>query len=432
MLLYSLLASLVTAAVILEGFFRKADFFSPVRLYLFFHSATIGIAFLGFHPAMEPFKPFTTLVYLGSGLAFVLGAVLPRLAVGRAVQGVPDFTRYNWRLHWTMAFVLFALFLSGMWVAQNGSGGFPLLAEKKQRAIYAFNHVGIYANLFYNMGAVVAAFFFVATLRPQRRPLILRAGLWFAVLSAMIFLLAMNRSGLLLAVFFSLAVTHYGVRRLSLGHMFAFIVLFMALFVPFSYSRLSTEQKDMLQRVDLLKVSGYLLKIPYVYMANNYWNLDYALNPENYQVRHPTTYGYTTFSGILELAYIPGGGVLGKELREAGDFEDMFHKQSIKVRGLNTVTYQWGLYKDFGLAGVLLVPFVVGLLIGIFYRRMREQPDVFRVAVYAYLCFFIAFNWFTAMWELMNFATGFIFVVAACWLCRKLAGPVGGSALEPT
>jgi oligosaccharide repeat unit polymerase len=254
-----------------------------------------------------------------------------------------------------------------------------------------------------------------------------------ALLATLIFLLAMNRSGLLLTVFFALTVIHYGIRRLSLGHVFAFIAVFMGLFIPFSYSRLTDEQKKVLARLDPLMVSGYMLKIPYVYMANNYWNLDYALNPENYQAGHPTTYGYTTFSGVLDLVYIPGAGILGTEIRESGGFEDMFHKQSVKSRGLNTFTYQWGLYKDFGLAGVLLIPFVVGILIGVFHRRMREQPDVFNIAVYSYLAFFVAFNWFTAMWELLNFVYGFIFVVTGCFLCRKLTlGPVAKSASEPS
>jgi len=423
MLLYSVLAFMVTVAIVLDTVIRKADFFAPARLYLFFHSTTIGIAFLGFHKAMVPFKPFTTLVYLGSGFAFLLGALVPTLVAGRIRKSPPNLSGYNWRLHWTFSFLLFAFFLTGMLVAYQGSGAFPLLAKKKQAAIYAFNHVALYSNVAYNMGAVSAVMFFIAILRPQRIPPWLRPGVWMAFITLMIFFLAMNRSGALLTIFSGLTLINYGLRRLSIVHLFAFIALFMGLFIPFSYSRLDEPQKKILAKLDPMMVTGLLLKIPYVYISNNYWNLDYALNPENYQTRHPTTYGFTTFSGILDLAYLPGGGMLGTEIRESGGFEDMFHKHTVKIKGLNTVTYQWGLYKDFGLAGVLIVPFFVGIFIGIFHRRMREEPDVFNIAVYSYFAFFIAFNWFTAMWELLNFSYGCIFVATACYLCRKLAAP---------
>jgi oligosaccharide repeat unit polymerase len=388
------------------------------------------VAFLGFHPAMTPFHPFTSLIYFGSSLAFLLGTALPRLAAGPSFRGVPDLVRYNWRLHWILSFLLFAVFLSGMAVAYSRVGVFPALAERKQEAINAFNQASFYSNITYNMGAIAAAMFLVAILQTPGRRLFMRAGLWLALLSTAIFSLSMNRSGALLVIFFGLTVIHYGVRRISLLRVVGFFVLLLALFIPVSYSRLTDEQKTVLERLDPLLVTGYLLKVPYVYMANNYWNLDYALNPENYEVRHPTTYGYTTFSGILDVFPLPAEGLVGPEIRESGHYEDMFHERSVKIKGINTLTYQWGLYKDFGLVGVLTIPFFIGLLLSVYHRRMREQPDVSNIAVYAYFSFFIAFNWFTAMWELTNFVLGFLYLTAACYLCRKLA-PASAAAPRP-
>ena len=47
------------------------------------------------------------------------------------------------------------------------------------------------------------------------------------------------------------------------------------------------------------KVLGSALDLPYKYIANNYWNFDYALNPPSDRPRGNFTYGWTPLFGMM-------------------------------------------------------------------------------------------------------------------------------------
>lgn len=424
MALVSTICFCLVAYLVLDAIVRKADFFSPARFYLFCHSLALGVALLGMDKAMTPFRPLTDLVYFGSAAAFFIGCWI----AGLLTPAMPAEQReplrrgeYNWRLHMRFAFILFVIFAVGMAVAGAGLGTFPILAKDKAEAIQGFFKVAWFSSVALSFGGVTMGMFFIAIFRPRTRAKVLNLAMWMTVLSLALFALALSRSGLMFFAFFAMVFYNYAIRRLSIGRLGFFFVAFFSLFMVTAYLKLNNFQKEhQLKGVDTFKLVRLLMKFPYVYVANNFWNLDYALNPENYHERHPTTYGFTTVSGLLDMMALPGG-TLGVGLRESGDWDDQFHARSIKVKGLNTMGYQWGLYKDFGLAGVFLLPFLFGMGIKILYLKVLRRPTVLNSAAYAYLAFFIGLSWFLAFWESMVYLYGLFYLLGTCYLAQRSA-----------
>jgi len=235
MILVSIISFCVAAFLILEAVFWKSDFFSPARIYLFFHSLALGIAFLAFDKAMVPFKPFTSLVYFGSATCFLLGVWMVNRVDGITHGGVPepralDFEHYNWKMHLVFSLAVFAFFIWGTMGLYQGGAEIPLFAEDKGKALYRLflnkKWLFIYG---YTYAGIVMALFFMYIFRPSRLPKIFNPGFWMTVVTASVFSLALQRSALMFFVFFAVIFYHNGIRRLSMWKLFRFFFICLIL-----------------------------------------------------------------------------------------------------------------------------------------------------------------------------------------------------------
>lgn len=419
MVAVSIVSFCLAVALILECIIRKSDFFSPIRIYLFFHSVALGISFLALDKSMTPFRPFTSLVYFGSALCFVLGVWTVTLLAGPGKGPVRalDFSRYNWKVHLCFSFFLFLVFLWGMMFAYHGIGVFPLFAKDKAKAIRDLFAYKWYASIALSYGGLTMALFFISIFRPRKLPRIFNLGFWMMLISVLVFSLALSRAGLMFFAAFAILFYNYAVRRLSILKLFQFFLIAALFIIVTGYLKSNGIQEKYKGKIKTEKVVRLALRIPYMYFANNFWNLDYALNPENYHERHPTTYGFTTFSGLLDGMYVPGGN-LGLEIHKSTGFDDAFHKKAIKVKGWNTIGYQWDLYKDFGVIGDFLGPFIIGMLLGILYLKLTREPTLLTAASYSYLAFFLSGTFGGYMPENMIYVYGFFYLCGCCYLSQ--------------
>jgi oligosaccharide repeat unit polymerase len=425
MLTVSIFALSLAGLILLECFLRGSDFFSPVRVYVFFHSLALGIAFLALDPRMTPFNPLTSLVYFSSAACFVLGAWSARMT-GRlsGEERAPfDFKHYNWNVHFLFSFALFLFFLGGMAGAYLGTGMFPMFAENKTKAIAVFHAYSWPTSIAFNMGIPTAVLFSIYSYRPRKGSRWLNPGIWMVVLTVGIFSMAMSRSGLMIFAAFALVFYNYARRRVTIGRLFFFFVIFATLIIYSGYVKMNgyRDQYNLKSTVKTSDLVAIALLVPYQYIANNFWNLDHALNPPADRLGHPTTYGINTMAGYLAGLAVPGGNV-GIVLHKELGIDNEYNKTSVKVKNLNTISYQWAVYKDFGLAGVLVAPFLIGAFFSILYRKVRLTPNLLNVAVYSYFVFFIATSFGGYFPENVIFVWGLVYLT----LCGYISLWMGG------
>lgn len=419
MILVSIYAFGLALAIYLECLLRKKDLFSPERLYLFFHAIAFGVAFLALDKAMTPFRTFTSLIYFGSAVSFVLGVWAAKLlARGEVTSAKPDFSGYNWTVHLVFTYVLFFIFVAGMLTARAGIGGFPVFMENQGRAIKLFFGYFHPASVALSYGGIVALMFFISIFRPRKGSILRVPEFWMTIGTTVFYFFALSRNGIVFFLFAGLFFFHYAIRKLSILKLSFFFSLFALLVIITGYQKaFSIQERYGLKRE---KVLEYAFMVPYLYFANNYWNLDYALNPDNHRPGHGHTYGFVAVSGILDFIYLPGG-FLGWDIRESYGWDNQFNQTSSKVRGLNSVSYQWALYKDFGIPGALGGPFVLGGLLGWLYAMVRRRPTLTNIATYSFLGYFVALSMFSFYLESSIYVYGLFYLTGSLWLARRLA-----------
>ena len=416
---------LVFAAVLADAVLRKREILTPFRIYLCFHSLTYGIACLALHRAMTPFLVWTQIIYYGSGAAFLAGCLVPGWVDGageprqRKTAPVLDTADYDWNLHFWCSVFVALLYFSGIIMATVGVGGMPVFMKNVHDAIFKFMSYSAISGLLIGGCGLALGMLFMCAVSGRHRILGINVS-WFllgaiAVVHAMTF----SRSSFIFFIFFALVYYNFAVRKLPLTKLGAALLIAFAGFAGIAY----VKTMDMVRKYHLQEMgikSSTLTKLivgmPYIYVANNFWNLDWGINEENWQVKHNPTYGTTTLSGVTDGIWL--GNFLGAEIRESYGYEDIFHKQTQKVKGLNTVGYQWGLYKDFGAPGTIIVPFLAGIVFGLLYLRMRQAPSLPLIAAYAYLAYFNGFSWFLAFWESQVYVYPFLFLVGVAFWCR--------------
>jgi oligosaccharide repeat unit polymerase len=420
----------LAAGVVLESMIRKADFFSPFRIYLFFHSFTFGIASLALAKAMTPFQPLTNWVYFGSGICYLAGtlcvsAVTSALhaeqgSVAAAPAPAIDKADYNWRWHFLFSLAIFVFFLSGMLIAFHAVGSFPLLAKNKLKVMQDFLGYHWTSSIPINFASLSMGMFFMGAVLKAHIWKGWNLSKWMLFGTVGIFMLTMSRSSLIFFAFFAIVFYNAAVKRISILRLGGLFVILFSVFLIIAYFKLDdiSKQNQMLKQTSD-KAAKALLMIPYAYVANNFWNLDYGLNPGNFQDRHTDTRGFTTVSGFFDMIYT--GSFWGQDFRKSTGYEDIFHQHTQKIKDLNTVTYQWGLYKDFGMIGVMILPFAFGILFSILYWKMRIAPNVLNTGLYAYLSYFVGFSWFLAFWESQIYFWGLVYFLSALVFCKFIS-----------
>jgi oligosaccharide repeat unit polymerase len=87
--------------------------------------------------------------------------------------------------------------------------------------------------------------------------------------------------------------------------------------------------------------------------------------------------------------------------------------------GYNTFPFFFYYLQDFGILGVTLFPFGLGVASWVIYHRMRTMPTLNAIALYAFCFYAMVISFFTNPLTMLNFA----FVVAAVLFVHLLITP---------
>jgi len=389
-----------------EASLFKKDFFSPVRVYVFTQTITLGVAYLKLYPLMTDLKILTWAVFLGGMLSFVLGCYAMKLVFSANVKSLTSnnkfayFENYRWNWHIFFAFLLFLTTLLPVKRFMDFTGGFPLFSSKLALlASQKLDSIGgwlIYPMMY---SFFVIALFGVASfssVNPHKR--LRYFSRFMVIMQSLVLVLFFPSRGLIFMSIMFLVITWTHLKKTISSKILLFgIVFLLGIFVAIAYAR-DQYGSGSIQNFTLDKV----IKIPYYYVANNYWNLDYALNPELPSVEHSTTYGLDHF-----LAPMP---FIGSSLRKSFGWDNAFNNSITKEHGYNSVNYLWEVYKDFGGVGVGFIPFIWGIITTWLYMRLKNNLQLRILLLYAFAMIMISLWSFNIVYK-SNPVYGFCILV---------------------
>lgn len=403
---------LVVAGLLFGVWKFNRDFFSPATVYVFCQCLTLGFAYLKLDKAMTPFHAKTWFVWSGALLSFLSGCVLFKWNLkGRKMLGgcSAESVAYHWKAHFLLSCAVLLVYLVGIYGIVSKVGTLILFSGNAGHWASREVDYGIYAQFFSSAPLVVLLFGVAAfkSMNPVR---------WIRWVSRCVvpFICALSvcaypsRTTFFLCVGFFVILFNSLCRRISVVLIAALLAVGVSAFV-FVASARSQYGGTSVQAMTM----DAAMKMPYRYVANNYWNLDYALNPPSDREIHPFTYGIDFFSGMLDYSGVPGA------FRNSFGWDGIFNESVQKVPGYNTTGYLWEIYKDFGFPGCFVVPFLVGLGLSVLFERLKVQKTPRRVVFYVFFVYFAGFWFFLAGYKQGIFwAWGIILygVTTACML----------------
>jgi oligosaccharide repeat unit polymerase len=148
---------------------------------------------------------------------------------------------------------------------------------------------------------------------------------------------------------------------------------------------------------------------PYMYVSMNLENFANAVNKLDGH-----TYGYYTFDFILALTGLKHW--LGEYLK-IGEFPHLLSGS------YNTYTMFFAYYRDFGIIGVCIIPFALGVIVSSQYYRLRRKPDIAGVCAYGVFVYVIIFSFFIPMLSWLHFVFNFAVILLASRLVVKRSQP---------
>ena len=400
-----------------QSWWLKKDFFSPPTVYCFSQCITLGIAYLQLDYAMSDFKPLTWMIWIGALVAFSGGSFLARLVAKQKgvpvrIESVAISCEYNWPLHIACTFALFVLFLYGIYGVIQIAGNLLLLTDNPGKFMTKEVDYG-YAPVFFGMGPLIVLLFGVAAFKKFNPHFGLRlvSRIMICVTIVLNLLAYPSRGTLFFSLGFLIILYNYLHKRIAALWILLCLLLAVGAFVGIS----SLRDQYGGNKVESMAADA-VMTLPYKYVSNNYWNLDYAVNPPPDREYHPHTYGIDFFYGMFEFVRISGS------FRNSFHWDGLFNERIEKVNGFNTASYLWEVYKDLYFPGVFILPFICGLLLSVLHVRLCSPFTPRQILFYTFFIYFIGWWFFTPgykqgiywVWSLIIF-----FISTVCMLRKK-------------
>lgn len=409
----SILCFLAVIFCLWQTWYLKKDFFNPVNIYVFAQTFTLGIAYLKLETAMTDFKINTWLAWGGAMFAFIMGTVVyylvnPQKTAAHVYTDIQD--RYDWRKHFYVSLILLFVFLvgAGGMIAQVGT--LTILSGEISKWVSADADYGAFVSVTVASSPLVVLYFAVATFKSVNPYKYIRVISICAVIFLIPFTLCVypSRTSLFLSLCFILILFNFLKKRIPVGLIVGALLVAIALFVSVALVR-SQYGTNTLEGM----AAKTAISIPYKYIANNYWNLDFMLNqPTDYE-RHPFTYGVDALNGMFEYTQLPGA------IRRSMGWDGMFNESVMKVPGYNTTGYLWEVYKDWGFPGVVLFPFIVSFFMTFLYERMKVAKSPRLWMLYTMFLYYIGWWFFLAGYKFGTFWLWVYIILIGTKLCEK-------------
>ena len=390
----SVMFTLAIVAIVLVSVFKE-DFFRPSTLYFLVQMIMLGVSYMKFLPMMSDFNYSTWLVWGGGMFCFLVGCYMTDFA-WRSYGGPPlqktlsVHGEYDWVCHFLLSFLALAYFLVGVFGVISVTGNLVLFTDNPSIWLTGKdNEVLKYAD-FFTTGAMVVGLFAVASFKSMNPVRWVRYASRFMVVFtiALSFMTYPSRGINMLCIGMFIILFNYLRGRFSWPSLAIVTVLVCVFFVAVASLKGQYGNSDITDGKNA-KEAALLL---YRYVANNYWNLDYAFNRMSDIPEHEWTYGIDAFFGVTHLMHIGDG------IQQSFGWDSPFNESVIKCIGFNTIPYLWDAYKDFGLPGIFLLPFFFGVLFTFCYHKMAIAKTPFMLLLTA----------MSMMWIILwNFTTGY-------------------------
>lgn len=361
----------------------KGTLFTPWSLYAISQFGGMAFSLLKLHSAMTDPSATTWVVFWFSAAAFFLGCLI---ASGKECAVDPKRFYRGIPAAWLIFGFFSLLWLSSVLDGYLRAGGWPAFQASADRAREAYaDRSGI---MWYTsqMGAVQGLLGLVVAHTAASRWMRCLgwlgwgAAVWVSFASGM-------RFGIVTLLVTLVILIDSTRKRISPLQAIGFLVVLGAgLSAMFIFRQ--THLQSFVDSIRIpwdQKIRLAILPI-YTYIANCFWNLDSGLTGAAAGEHVEWGFGYWTFQGGLFFTHFHVA------LNNSYGFISNYFS-FMKIPQLNTASWQWFVYMDFGWLGVMVYAFSWGA-IATWLGRLASKHVAYAI-LYAYMLFYVAMSFFT-------------------------------------
>lgn len=398
----------ILAFTVAPAILRGRDLLSPVRIYVSIYSLLLALYSLELSRLQTPWSQTTSMLFWGANFLYLAGAFLVHMTArisfpdwrfdfGAIKAGLfADARTVDWEWFYKVFKVCSWVFVASFAGSAFITGVIPVLADHPDKARMVFFSASLLTNygIFFGPLALMLSveLLLFAGLRRERRIKVIAV----AVVLFLLYMTIITRYDIFRFFLFAIVFYHYGKKNLGFGHLALGFLALAAIFMVGFLVRVNTDSIEAFNEIIKIKLPKHLAWASnfYSYLANDFWNLDYAIRKfEDGNDYYPRQWGFGMFRGLLNTLHLEG------PLIQMFGFDSIMNESIEKVKGLNTIVYVWSFYKDFGIFGVYFLTLAGSLAFNLYYANTMLKPSLLRLALWALFVPAVLLSYHAALWE---------------------------------
>ena len=372
--------------ILIFSFRKKVDLLSPGRVFLILWLLILGLVDLKFSRLQSEWKLFDWVMVLLGLLTFLTGIYIsyiinldkPFLPVSKIRLRFRELEVNETRLFYFII-IYFLLCLASFIVEWQIEGYIPLFTSRPDSARVMFGVYGLHYivnSINVVLFLIIQYFIFVKSNFTKKSVLVL-----IFILSLGNYILFVQRFGLFILFMMAFCLYYYSGKKLRMRTVILFFVLLSGLIIGIQSIRATQLFSTYIYVQSEMKFSPKYLDftLPYMYLSMNLENF-----VKYYSHVQDHSFGFFTFEYLIEASTIRKW------------FIDYYNFNRIEnyIGGYNTYPFFWTYYLDYGIAGLALMPFIIGFIFSEIYYFFHRNPSLVMLALVSivFAVIMISFN----------------------------------------
>jgi len=392
-----------------------ADLFSPVRIYLIIWSVTVGTSMLYLSGLQQRWDGHMWTVISVSAISYVGGVYLIYFIAPRKGKSIGELIK-NWtpKIDWDVhrlssaIIVLFLIGISALAIEAYFCGGLPFLQKDVWVARGEFGVFGIHLLTLTLRDVLIAvAIYFVIQKKTKKRFLDVIIALIF-LFSFLILLATANRGDVLFPLIIIIVMLWYLKKRISLKKLTVYALIFFIAFISIGLLRERQGFSDFLYTYAEMRIPAKYsaITLPYTYISMNFENLQNFINNKALHL----AYGGHTFQPLLAIVRL-------ESLISEESIDGIW--KSLQYSVFTTGSYLRTFYADFGFVGIVILPFLIGWIMGLTYYKMMTKKKIIYIVFHSFFTFAIILSFFSCFFSRLNFLSNLGVMYIVNLYCKK-------------
>lgn len=408
MLSAALVCFYIFFVLLLSFLFKKIDVLSPSRLFILVWSFAIGLANLKLSVLQKEWSSYGWLMLIFTILSFMAGFfIIYVLNIDKDIKHISVIREtiknqiINKNLLFKILVISFLLYLISFMVSFALMGFIPALSPRPE---IRSQWVGVFGFGLITHALPPILFFCSIYFFYEKNSLFKRTIVFLiAFFTFFLNLLVLHRFDIVYWLIVLLAYLYYATNKLKFKNLLLWGSFLIAIFYGISTFRASKFISNIIYYTSGMKYSikYAIITEPYMYFAMNVENFVHAVERyTNY------TLGFFTFNPILSLIQLK---------HPLEEYMSIAKFPNLITYAYNTYTMFFEWYRDFGIFGLTLLPFLWGIIISSSYYNLKRKPSLQAVTLYGGFLFVILFSFFVNMLGWLHF----VFNLAVLYLIAK-------------